>query len=151
MKKEEIMSILKLAVQKEINAHDFYTKAASKVKDKSVQQLFEELAQDELQHRQTLEKFIESEVTNLDFKPVLDYKVADTVEHPEPTLDMSFVEAVALSMKHEQDAMDMYTGLSVISIDEDVKNLFHSLANMEQVHKTKLEELYNNVAFAEQW
>jgi rubrerythrin len=64
---------------------------------------------------------------------------------------MKPADAIALAMKREEEAMDMYKEFAAISIDEGQKETFLSLATMEQGHKTKLEDLYVGTAFPEVW
>ncbi len=47
--------------------------------------------------------------------------------------------------------MQMYTHLANASDDAEVKKLFTELATMERGHKTRLEDIYVNTAFAEAW
>jgi rubrerythrin len=54
-------------------------------------------------------------------------------------------------MKKEEEAMDMYQSLANNSSDEAQKKLFMNLSVMEKGHKTKLEDLYTNMAFPEAW
>jgi len=62
---------------------------------------------------------------------------------------MSYVDGIALAMKKEEEAMKMYTKFAEASIDADLKNTFSQLAKMEKGHKLKLETLYNNSAYNE--
>lgn len=150
MKVEDYQAILKFAIQSEIDAHDFYLAASQKANDNSVRNMFEELAKDELEHKKTLEAYLGNEAKPLEFTQAVDYKVSETVEKPEPSVDMKFVDAVALAMKNEQEAMEMYESMAAASQGE-TKKIFEALATMEKGHKAKLEYIYNNAAFIEVW
>jgi rubrerythrin len=73
------------------------------------------------------------------------------VDLPKLSVEMKYAEAIALAMKKEQEAMEMYDNFARASKDRDQQNIFLELAKMEKSHKTRLEELYNSVAFAEVW
>jgi len=45
----------------------------------------------------------------------------------------------------------MYTQLAKTSADEAQKTVFLELASMERGHKSKLEDVYTNMAFPEIW
>ncbi|MBF0468462.1 MAG: rubrerythrin, partial [Desulfamplus sp.] len=45
----------------------------------------------------------------------------------------------------------LYQYLAADSSSEDIKNIFEDLATMEQGHKFKMEQSYNDVAYAEEW
>lgn len=64
---------------------------------------------------------------------------------------MKPADAVALAMKREEEAMKMYESLAKAATEEEELHLFMDMAKMEQMHKAKMEELYNQVAFAEVW
>ena len=47
--------------------------------------------------------------------------------------------------------MQMYTQLANTSTDAEQKNIFIELASMERGHKSRLEDIYTNMAFPEVW
>jgi rubrerythrin len=47
--------------------------------------------------------------------------------------------------------MQMYTQLANTSADEAQKNIFTELASKERGHKSRLEDIYTNMAFLETW
>mgnify|MGYP000875660359 CR=1 FL=1 len=146
--------ILDYAIICEIEANEYYLAIAEKAKDASVKQLFTELAADELSHKKSLEACLETTAKQCDMllfaKPV-DYKISETVEKPEISADMKFVDAVALAMKNEQESMDMYNAMAASSHGPEQKQMFEALATMEGVHKARLEDIYNNSAYPEVW
>ena len=50
-----------------------------------------------------------------------------------------------------KEAMQMYTQLANANTDSAQKNIFLELASMERGHKSKLEDIYTNMAFPEVW
>ena len=64
---------------------------------------------------------------------------------------MKPVDAIALAVKSEEEAMDMYKKMAEWSTDAEQKKMFQSLSNMEQGHKVRLEETFTNMAFPEVW
>jgi rubrerythrin len=58
---------------------------------------------------------------------------------------------LVIAIKKELEAMQMYTQLAKASADTAQKNIFLELASMERGHKSKLEDLYTNMAFPEVW
>lgn len=151
MKTEEYKEILNFAVKCEIDANEYYLAIAKKAKDASIKQLFTKLAADELDHRKSLEAYLKTDAKPLVFAKTIDYKISETVKKPEISADMKFVDAVALAMKNEQEAMDMYNAMAASSQGAEQKKMFESLATMEEGHKANLEDIYNNAAFAEVW
>lgn len=144
--------ILKMAVANEVEAYEFYRDAAAKMKDPSMKKTFEELADEESGHKVLLEGYLSNEMKNMKFNEEKDYKVAETVEAPQTlSTDMAFKDAIALAMKKEQEAMEMYQNFADASEGAKQKETFLELAKMEKGHKVRLEDIYTNVAFIEVW
>ena len=147
---EEYKKILAMAIANEIAAHDFYKSISEKTKDNNLKYVFAELADEEQKHQVFLEGFLTGKKP-LHFAEVTDYKVAETVGKPKPTIDMKPADAIGLAMKEEEEAMCMYQALANSSTSPDQKEMFLALANMERAHKVKLEELYVTMAYPEVW
>jgi len=144
--------ILELAINNEVEAFEFYTEAQKKSKDENMKAIFGELAEEEMKHKRTLEGFLQNSDLEMNFKPDMpDYKISEAVELPELTTEMTFSDGVALAMKKEQEAMEMYLHFANASNNEKQKQTFIELSKMEKGHKVKLEELYNNSAYNEVW
>lgn len=148
---KELVSIIEFAIGNEVEAYEFYRDAAGKVKDQTLKETFENLAKEELEHKSFLEKFLKEDVANMEFGDVTNYKIAETLDKPELSVDMDFSEAIALAIKNEEEAMDMYKGLADAAVDEKNKEMFLGLMDMEETHKTQLEEIYVNASYGEVW
>jgi rubrerythrin len=143
--------ILETAVGNEVEAYEFYINAAKKLTDANLKAIFTELAEEEMKHKHLLEGYLKNEKLEMNFHAGADYKVSEMVELPKLTPQMSFTDGVALAMKKEEEAMEMYKQFASASSDPAQKNAFEQLAIMEQGHKTKLEGLYTNSAYIEAW
>lgn len=152
MSQSDIEAILKMAMDWEIEAYEFYHALSQKNLDSSVKQIFAELAEEEQKHQKILQSFLKNPEKPLRFKRTADFKVAETVEELPPlTADMKPVDAITLAMKREEEAMNRYKNLAENSETAEQAKIFQELAYMEQGHKTRLEELYTNMAFPEIW
>ena len=144
--------ILKMAVGNEVEAYEFYRDAAAKMKDPAMKKTFMELADEESGHKVLLEGYLSNEMKDMKFSEEKDYKVAETVEAPQAlSTDMAFKDAIALAMKKEQEAMEMYQQFADASEGAKQKETFLELAKMEKGHKVRLEDIYTNIAFIEVW
>ena len=144
--------ILKMAVGNEVEAYEFYRDAAAKMKDPAMKKTFMELADEESGHKVLLEGYLSNEMKDMKFSDEKDYKVAETVEAPQTlSTDMAFKDAIALAMKKEQEAMEMYQLFADASEEDKQKETFLELAKMEKGHKVRLEDIYTNIAFIEVW
>ena len=144
--------ILKMAVGNEVEAYEFYRDAAAKMKDPAMKKTFMELADEESGHKVLLEGYLNNEMKDMKFSEEKDYKVAETVEAPQTlSTDMAFKDAIALAMKKEQEAMEMYQQFADASEGAKQKETFLELAKMEKGHKVRLEGIYTDIAFIEVW
>jgi rubrerythrin len=151
MKPEEYRKIISDAIAKEVESYVFYRSVYEKVSDKALKSTFNELAGEEKKHREFLEGLLVKPLKELHFDESRDFKVAKTIERPTVTIDMKPLDGLKLAIKKEEDAMEMYKGLSAVSKDAELKKLFDSLAKMETSHKARLEDIYTNQAFPEAW
>lgn len=141
-----------MAVGNEVEAYEFYRDAAAKMKDPAMKKTFMELADEESGHKVLLEGFLSNEMKDMKFSDEKDYKVAETVEAPQTlSTDMAFKDAIALAMKKEQEAMEMYQQFADASEGAKQKETFLELAKMEKGHKVRLEGIYTDIAFIEVW
>ena len=150
MKTDEYKKIINFAIDNEIEAYDFYKEVSDTVKDAGLKKIFAELAQEEAGHRKLLQG-LASGKGEMRFDETKDYKISESIEKPKLSLNMKPVDAIALAIKNEEEAMDMYTQLAVVSSKDEQKKMFQSLAKMEQGHKVKLEDTFTNMAFPEVW
>lgn len=151
MKNKKIREIIKFAIDNEIESYDFYKNAAQKIEDDQLKEVFNSLAKEEKMHEKYLIEFLESDSNKIVLNEFTDYDIAETLDTPELSVDMSFSDAIKLAIKKEEEAMDMYQSLAKDSNDNEAKNLFIGLREMEQMHKAKLEEIYMEVGYAEVW
>ncbi len=151
MNQDEFKRIITTAIGAEIAAFEFYNAVSEKVREENMKSIFRELAAEETKHKRTLEGFLALPPDKFHFAPAADYRVADSLSAPALTLDLKPIEGLAIAIKNELEAMQMYTQLAKASADEDQKRVFLELASMERGHKNRLEDIYTNMAFPEVW
>jgi len=150
MKAEEYKNVISFAVENEIEAYEFYRGVCEKTSDSNLKAIFKELADEEKKHRNFLEGLL-SRPSAFHFDEAKDYKISEAVDKPKLTLSMKPADAIALAMKNEEEAMQMYSDLADASSSAEQKQMFESLSRMERGHKAKLEKIYTNIAFPEVW
>jgi len=150
MKAEDYKKVITMAVENEIEAYDFYKAAGEKVSETNLKSIFNDLANEEKQHREFLQSLL-IQTQPMKFDEGKDYKISETIDKPKLSISMNPADAIGLAMKNEEEAMLMYTELAKASVDKEQKDMFDSLARMEQGHKVKLEGLYTDMAYPENW
>ncbi|MCB5230272.1 MAG: ferritin family protein [Candidatus Cloacimonas sp.] len=150
MDKEKIKELIDIAIEREEESYEFYSNVATVLENPSLKQLFTELANEEIGHKNFLLNILEKPDAHVVINaPKIDYKLAEQVELPKLSMSMKPAEAIALAMKKELQAAEFYQELAANMSDENLKASAISLANMELAHKTKLEKAYVDIAYIE--
>jgi rubrerythrin len=143
--------LMQRAIQKEIEARDFYRQASERIADSSVKEIFAEMARQEESHRDQLEVLRFDPTARVQFAKVEDFGVAEESDSAPLSFDMSPKEAFQLAMKREQAALEMYQRWADAVEDGEIKRVYQELAEMERSHKARIEDLFVNAAFPEDW
>jgi rubrerythrin len=150
MERVEFESMIDLAIEREIEAFEFYSSIVEITDNKDLASIFAELATEEEGHKKLLESFKGNADLHFEIKaPDKDYHLAEKTELPKLSTDMKPAEAFALAMKKEQQAAEFYTDLANRSKDNEIREMCLNLANMELKHKQKVEKAYIDVAYVE--
>ena len=151
MNLSEYKEIIKQAIANEVEAKKFYEEAAKTLTDPYLKKLFTSLADEEKKHRDILTRIVASNTIDRYFSETRDYKVAETMEEPELSMDMQPADAFALAMKKEEAAMKQYTEMAGMCDDAEKRQVFLDLAAMERDHKLKMESAFTDVGYPEVW
>jgi len=151
MNQNEYKKIITHAISQEAEAFTYYSAVSEKAKDINLKKLFKDLADDEAKHQRTLEGYLTKGSEKIHFSESRDYKVVDALPTPALTPELKPVDGLVISIKNELEAMQMYTQLANASTDAAQKDVFLQLAAMERGHKSRLEDIYTNMAFPEVW
>ena len=151
MNSEDFQKIITNAIDSEVESYTFYRSVADRVKDANLKTLFLDLAEDEKGHREYLQGLLLRDVNQMHFVAARDYKITDSIDEPELSVDMKPLDGLVLAIKKELQAAQMYTQLAAASADAEQQTVFVQLANMEKGHKARLEDIYTNMAYPEAW
>ena len=141
--------LVSLAIKREEEAHDFYMKAAEDSELKASAKLLKDLAHQEVIHKQKLEEALD--------EGVCDTFTCTTVEEVEkldldkylvniPLLPSSGPQDVLIvAIKREAAANSFYKALSELTGNASHRAVFETLAKEEETHKTRLQNMYDDV------
>ena len=139
-----INNILDFAIDEEQKAVEFYTELASISTSDEMRQVFEEFAQEELQHKARLAAIREQGLFEITFEKVADLKIADYLVNVKPSPEMSYRDALVMAMNKEKAAFKLYTKLAQRAPNDQLRDLFLSLAQEESKHKLRFEVEYDD-------
>lgn len=149
MTAQDIKAVLQEAIGREEDSFRFYSEAAHRVADETVRETFEELAQEELGHKAFLQSCVRDPDLTRRIRVPADYRVAEATEGVELSVDMKPADAIALAMKREQHAAELYRDLAEHASDPELRRTLEDIAQMEIGHKTRLEAMYMDVGYPE--
>lgn len=109
MNSEDFQKIITNAIDSEVESYTFYRSVADRVKDANLKTLFLDLAEDEKGHREYLQGLLLRDVNQMHFVAARDYKITDSIEEPELSVDMKPLDGLVLAIKKELQAAQMYT------------------------------------------
>ncbi|HUV63173.1 MAG TPA: ferritin family protein [Sedimentisphaerales bacterium] len=136
--------ILEFAIAREVEACYFYLALAGRVDNPRMRKVFEELAEEELEHKRKLEleimklgKTVSTEVQA--GRPSGDYILADD----RAVLDMDYKDVLLLAMEKEDAAFRIYVNLLGTVGDEQSREVLLAIAQEEVRHKLRFEAEYD--------
>lgn len=140
--------VIGFAVMREEESHAFYQNLAEKTTDPFLQSLFNNLAKEELRHKQVLldldTRALDSMLDKI-LEQQEDLGIAKHLEDVAPDPDMTFGDSLILAMQREDRAFELYSLLAAVSKDDDLGVLFLGLAKEEEQHRIKIEKTYQSL------
>ena len=141
--------ILIFAIEQEQRAVDFYTDLAKEVHNEEMKKVFIEFAGEEIRHKQRLTRIREEGVFTMSKQHVTDLKIGDYIVEVKASGKMSYEDALVLAMKREKSAFKLYLALSERAPNDQLKEIFQSLAMEEARHKLRFELEYDEFVLRE--
>ncbi len=144
-----IDDILQFAMNEEQKAVDFYTILAENSKNEDMKKVFESFAQEEIGHKARLARIRKEGLYVVAENNITDLKIADYQTDVEPHADMDYEQALIVAMKKEKSAFRLYSDLADRAPNQEMKELFQSLALEESKHKLRFELEYDEYVLRE--
>jgi rubrerythrin len=152
---EQIREILRKAYQIEVDGYTFYSMAAEQAKKEPVQELFDKLASDEMQHK----AYLKGVMGSFEEKGVEAFKVRFRDPELKAFTETIFTEkfkdqargadfelgVLSIGMTLETNAIRYFSAAAQQSSDGDVREFYEFLTNWEREHLEALHSLYNGV------
>ena len=144
-----VNDILDFAMNAEQESVDFYKDLAENATNEDMRRVFNQFAQEEISHKARIMKVKEEEAYELPREKIQDLKVSNYMVSVKPHPDMNYQDALVLAMNKEKAAFRLYTDLSEKASNEDMKELFLTLAQEESKHKLRFELEYDDYVLRE--
>lgn len=145
---DSVEDVIDFAIDKEIEANQFYLALAKRTDNPAMCRVFEDFAKEELGHKAKLEAMKKGKNT-LATNSAVDLKIADYIVDIEPGDDMNYSDTLIIAMKKEKASFHLYTDLAAEVENENQREVFLALAKEEANHKLRFELEYDNVVLKE--
>ena len=146
-KLNSIDEVLDLAIDREIEARDFYMKLADLVENPEMVKVLSDLASEELEHKAKLEAIKAAGEIGMAKEAVGNLCITYHVKDVKPYAKMNYVDLLVVGMKKEEASRKLYTDLATIAQKQEVKDIFLKLAQEEAEHKLRFEIEYDLMTF----
>ncbi len=153
---EEYMTvegIIQRAIRFEEDAYGFYIAASKMVKLPHVKDMLNELAGEEVRHKERLEELLagdtEQIIAEKQSQRIQDLKLAEYLVALPLNEDATIQDVLMTAMQREKNSHDFYDLMAGIAGSEVAKDLFQFLAQEELGHKNKVETLYDDIIYKE--
>jgi rubrerythrin len=152
--REVILEILRKSYQIEVDGHTFYAMTASKASKPAVQELFEKLAADEVQHqaflRNVANRYDQDGLAAFRTGQASDWSAISqaifTGRFREQAAGAEFeLAALSIGMTLENNAVTYFSGAATQATDKEVREFYQFLADWEKQHLEALRNLYDSV------
>ncbi|MCW4053009.1 MAG: ferritin family protein [Candidatus Bathyarchaeota archaeon] len=147
MSRLNLKAILETAITIEEQSHTLYIVAKQKAKYPASKKFLDELADQELEHKEKLLKIIrnEEQVEKLGAhsEKIQDLKIVDVMKDMRLSDDANYQELLIFAAKREKATYDYYNSLAEGLEGTEVGKIFSMLAKEELSHKSKLEKEYD--------
>lgn len=132
--------IIAYAIGREVKAHRLYMDLSKVMVHPETQQLCEELANEELEHKARLEQEMARKYEFVSPADLSAYKIPDR----NVNIFKNRRSMLSFAIKKEQEAAGLYRKLAELIRNEDARQLFMWLAEEESRHKQQVGLEYNN-------
>jgi rubrerythrin len=143
-----VYDVIKLAEQFEIEGYKFFTSKKQEVKNKSVAEIFESLAQMEKEHFEFIRNLMKSleegrEIPEIPSQSASYFKSryeGQKISETSPEDDIADLSVLRMAYLIEKDFMEFYGKAAEKETNEKVKSILTILRDWEEGHKKIIEE-----------
>jgi rubrerythrin len=144
-----LKEVLQEAIHKEIEAQVMYRGLKDRVNNPAAKDALQDLVEQETIHQHILEDYLLGKLKEgvLNVGMVVDYKIAEFLDQPDPTPSMELKDVFLLAANKEKASHELYLHLASIHPNGHIRHLLEDLAAQELTHKLRVEDLFNETAF----
>lgn len=162
MEEKERLNALEVALNNEMREREFYLKQAKRTENPLGKKMFEQIADDELEHYERLKELHQTWIKKERWPETVPLKIKNTVvkdilveflKNPEGKIkgDSDDLEAVRIALDFESKGAKLYADLRDASSNPQEKAFFDLLSKMEQEHYLSLKDTEEYMVDPSSW
>lgn len=162
MEEKERLNALEVALNNEMREREFYLKQAKRTENPLGKKMFEQIADDELEHYERLKELHQTWIKKERWPETVPLKIKNTVvkdilveflKNPEGKIkgDSDDLEAVRIALDFESKGAKLYADLRDASSNPREKAFFDLLSKMEQEHYLSLKDTEEYMVDPSSW
>ncbi len=144
-----IDDVLDFAINAEQEAVDFYNQLSENSKTEDMRFVFASFALEEISHKARLMQIKKEGSFKVEAKKITDLKISDYIANVQIIPNMTYQEALVVAMSNEKAAFRLYYDLAIQAENEEMREIFVSLAQEESRHKLRFEIEYDEYVLRE--
>ena len=145
---ENLQEIIDFAIEKEVEAADFYERISRESSMSGVKDMLKELATEERKHQALLagldKKGIADGLDSYKYEWIKDIKRSNFAVEMEYREGMAYNDILMIAAKREEKALELYNKLLDKAETEEEKKVFKMLCQEEAKHKLQFETMYDD-------
>ncbi|MEJ5245349.1 MAG: ferritin family protein [Bacteroidota bacterium] len=138
----KVKDIIEFAINKEIEAIEFYQKLQNIAKHESSKAFLKELEEMEVSHKTILQNYLDNPSGIGVIEQPTNLLISNYIDDVEAESDITFQQILIIAMKREERAMSLYQQLAA-EVEGEARNVFIRLSQEEAKHKLQLETIYD--------
>lgn len=135
--------VLEYAISREVDANRFYLVLAERVDKPEMRKVFEDLAEEELEHKAKLELEVMKIGKTVAVEEMRGLRTDEETVFGGPELDMDYKDMLMLAMEKEEASFRTYVNLVPNAQDEESREVLLAIAEEEVKHKLRFEVEYD--------
>ncbi len=131
MSDKKLASLIDIAIDREIQAHDFYKGLADRIEDPTVKDTLTFFSRGRNKNAGNFWKATGRDFTNrivARLTDVVDYKIAEHLEEPDTTKDMNSAEVYLVAAHRELQSCRFYRALADLHPDSEARTMLLRMA-----------------------
>jgi rubrerythrin len=149
---DAVEEVLEFAVAREVEANQFYAALSEKVSNPAIRKFFEELAEEEFEHKAKLEleiikraRVVGDRPKASDMRQAVLEKISEYMVDTGEPFDLDYEDMLLLGMKKEKASFRLYIELAEMVDEQEVHETLLCLAEEEARHKARFEIEYDKL------